>query len=284
MRKLLFIFGGAALVFAAVYVLKMNDNTPDQKVSNRSELSEKEKQKVILFWEVYRKATRLRIAGKVEEARDAYHRALGLNPRHEDALYYYGNMSLELNAIAAAKQAWETLVKENQESARAFFRLGDLFLDHNKPYFDIDSAAWCYRQALEINKEQSAPVLRLAQVAILNGNRADADLYLDAVLGSNHRSSQAHFLKGYLAWKESLSIDRERKRQLLESLEAEKPMLGVLGEGDSKSGGSLFEGNRHSVFGVDFGNLSPEANDEQLAARHRRLDELIQTMRNNKSP
>jgi Flp pilus assembly protein TadD len=154
------------------------------------------------FWEIYRGATGDRVAGRVDAAQDAYRRALELNPRHEDALYYLGNMELELGHYAEADSAWTRLVRVNPRSSRAHSRLGDLYacMDPGAPR-DLATAEAEFRRALELNREETGPLLRLGEIALMRGNLADAVSPLDAVIGSHSRSVEAHFLKGYVAWK-----------------------------------------------------------------------------------
>lgn len=154
------------------------------------------------FWEIYRGATGDRVAGRIGAARDAYRRALDLNPGHEDALYYLGNMELELGHYEAAQAAWARLVQINPSSPRAHSRLGDLYacMDPGAPR-DLAKAEAEFRRALELNREETGPLLRLGETALMRGNLADAVSRLDAVIGSHSRSVEAHFLKGYVAWK-----------------------------------------------------------------------------------
>ncbi len=154
------------------------------------------------FWEIYRGATGHRVAGRIGAARDAYRRALELNPRHEDALYYLGNMELELGRYDEAHSAWARLVQINPSSPRAHSRLGDLYacMDPGAPR-DLAKAEAEFRRALELNREETGPLLRLGEIALMRGNLAGATSFLDVVIGSHSRSVEAHFLKGYVAWK-----------------------------------------------------------------------------------
>ena len=61
-----------------------------------------DRQRVLAFWEAIRSATTHRIAGRIAEAAADYQRAVELDPRHEDALYYIGNMRFELGEYARA--------------------------------------------------------------------------------------------------------------------------------------------------------------------------------------
>ena len=154
------------------------------------------------FWSVYREATAHRVAGRVAEARDAYAKALALNPLHEDGNYYLGNMELDLGNFAAAETAWRRLVAINPGSARAHSRLGDLYAcpDSAAPW-NLARADAEFARAAELNREETGPLLRRGEVAVLRGDLTTALRYFDAVIGSHSRSVEAHYLKGFVAWK-----------------------------------------------------------------------------------
>jgi tetratricopeptide (TPR) repeat protein len=190
------------------------------------------------FWETYRRATEHRVAGRTGDAMEAYRRAIELNPRHEDALYYLGNMELELGHFDEARSAWQRLADANPGSSRAHSRLGDLFacLEPGAPR-DLARAEAEFRRALEINREETGPLLRLGEVTLIRGRLADAASHLDAVIGSNPRSVEAHFLRAYVAWKQGVPERGAalfgRAVELAKSAPA--PQLAP-GEGDAKGG------------------------------------------------
>ena len=204
MRRAPAAVAGAAVVLLALVALvrvqsRRADTTPDTAADTaapRSAIAE--------FWQTYRQATEYRVAGRTRDALDSYRRALEFDPRHEDALYYLGNMQLELGDYEGARSSWQRLVEVNASSSRAHSRLGDLFacMEPGAPR-DLARAEAEFRRALEINREETGPLLRLGEVTLIRGRLADAGTYLDAVIGSNHRSVEAHFLRGYLAWKQA---------------------------------------------------------------------------------
>jgi tetratricopeptide (TPR) repeat protein len=188
------------LLFAAVTLLKLRSRgngaggaPADQPTAATGRTRE--------FWEIYRQATDERIAGHTQAAVQAYAKALELNPRHEDALYYLGNMDLALGRYAQAGAAWERLVTVNPASARAHSRLGDLHfcLQPGAP-LDVARAEAEFRRAHEINGDETGPLLRLGEIALVRGSPARARYYLQAVIGTDAGSVAAHFLEGYLAW------------------------------------------------------------------------------------
>src|SRR5690606_39387409 len=58
-----------------------------------SEASIEERQRIVQFWELHRKATRLRLDARSDEAIAAYEDALRLNDSHEDALTTHANLT-----------------------------------------------------------------------------------------------------------------------------------------------------------------------------------------------
>lgn len=160
-----------------------------------------EREKIRRFWEIYRNATGYRVSGQPGKAAREYERALMLNDRHEDGLYYLGNMYVELGEYGRAEKAWKRLLQVNPNSTRAHVQLGNLHLrfDQEEP-FDIKAAKERFLMALKINKEETGSLIRLGQIALMEGNLTDARQYFDAVIVSNPESVEAHFLNGYISW------------------------------------------------------------------------------------
>lgn len=199
--------------------------------------AEPEQERVRLFWQSYRAATRHRIAGEREEAARRYAQALALDPVHEDALYYLGNVEMERGRYPEAAHAWERLVEVNPTSARAHARLGDLrFCVGAAGVRDVRRAVESYEAALRINREQTGPLLRLGQAALLGERIGAAAEYFAAVLGSHAASDEAHYYVGYLAWKAgdgAAALEHYRQALPVAGAEAGGP---VIGEGDTRRG------------------------------------------------
>ncbi len=221
-----------------------------------------DRERVQKFWTVYREASGYRIAKDAPRAAATYARALELNPQHEDALYYMGSMRLELGEFAGAADAWRRLIGVNPNSARTHSQLGALYmcLDPGAP-FQLDTAEAHLRRAHEINKEENGPLLRLAEVALLRGDRASAQRDLTAVLRNDTGNATAHFYTGYLALRNK---DLPRAREELGKA-ANAPLTPALpkgaasGEGDTKAGAKLGHESVHC---------------DQLRAAARRAKEL----------
>ncbi len=233
------------------------------------------------FWTIYRGATGDRMAGRIGAARDAYRQALELNPRHEDALYYLGNMELELAHYDEAHAAWTRLVQLNPGSARTHSRLGDLYacMDPGAPR-DLAKAEAEFRRALELNREETGPPLRLAEIALMRGNLTGAISRLDAVIGSHSRSVEAHFLKGYVAWKQAQPASAAtRFREAVALARSAPPIQAISGEGDTKRGLApavarttrcqIFDAQIERLSSVDSASLSTQMNElyRQLDSR-----------------
>lgn len=266
--------------FAAVSLLKRGRH--DSTTTDSTAVDPRERQRIQQFWERYRLATDLRVQGKTAEAAAEYERALALDPRHEDALYYVGNMYFVLGRLSDAAQSWVRLVAVNPNSARAHSRLGDLyFCVQSERFFDLDRAESEYRRSLEIYKEETGPLLHLAQIALTRGDLDTAHRYLDAVTASNYTSVEAYYLSGYIAWKTRDSA-RTAEAMALATRYARPDTAVAHGpsEGDTESGSApiLAGGGRCAWFEppidllaeADGGRTAPE-----LFASYGRLDAFL---------
>lgn len=204
--------------------------------------SAEHKAQVRRFWEVYNGATALRLQGSWEEAAAGYQEALSLDPRHEDALYYLGNAFFELGRFQEAADTWKRLIETNpNQSSRAHAQLGMLYAcgAPGTP-FDLDLAERELHQALAINKEESGPVIKLGEVALLKGERKKALEYLSAGRNLNFKSVQANYLIGYLKWSAGDAAGALKDlKQAADFALAAKPPPEASGEGDTKKKGPL---------------------------------------------
>jgi tetratricopeptide (TPR) repeat protein len=238
-----------------------------------------DREQILRFWELYRAATEHRVAGRTREAASGYESALELKDDHEDALYYLGNMYIELGEQASAEETWRRLVEVSRFSARAHSRLGDLYrcaeLDD---FFDLDAAEAEFRRALEINTEDFRPVLQLGHVALLSGDLTKALGYFDAVIASNDSNAEAHFFKGYIAWKGGTPQQgRESFVRAVSLARPAEPSDGMSREGDTRAGSaplvvaaSICRGLRAHT--EDLRTVEPSAAAEQAEQSYRELD------------
>ncbi len=288
-RPAVFLAAVALLLFATVTLFKLRPRG-DRAGTGTARQATAEEARIREFWEVYRRATDYRIAGNTEGAAESYAQALELNPQHEDALYYLGNMYLELGRYAEAETAWEHLALVNPGSSRAHSRLGDLHfcLEPGAPV-DLTRAEAEFRRALEINREETGPVLHLGEIALVRGSLTDARYYLDAVIGANSGSVEAHFLKGYVAWREG---DRRQAAALfaraVELAQPPVPAGGASSEGDTKRGSAplVAPRTRCRAFQSEITGLTAPAGSDlpaRMQAQYQRVDQRIQEFRRSRS-
>jgi tetratricopeptide (TPR) repeat protein len=210
-----------------------------------------------LFWKHFRTATEYRASGKLDAAAAAYLAALALDPSHEDALYYLGNVEMERGHYQEAERAWRRLVEVNPRSDRGYGRLGELHLClSDRRWHDLAKAEDDFQRALHINREQTGPLLRLGEVALLQGDLREAAGYFDAVLGTDASSGRGHYFAGFLAWK---GDDREgaarHYRQALAGPGAPAPGSNE-GDTKAKSPSSPLQDPACPVFQAHFGGIS----------------------------
>ncbi len=229
------------------------------------------------FWTLMREATNLRIGGDYVRALETYQRALALNPRHGDALYYAGNMQLELGKYADAAGSWRRQIALDPSSARALSQLGALFLctEPGAPLV-LDSADHYFTRAHEINKEETGPLLRLGESALVRGDLDRARQFVRTVLATHAASAPAHFYDGYFALKQGDAATAEKEYAKSRALPVAAAVAGATNEGDTKSGGVL----RTVVLRcAALRRLSEERTGGTMHDAYRRLDSLLTVAR-----
>jgi len=245
-----------------------------------------EREQVLRFWELYRGATDHRVAGRTREAASAYESALDLKDDHEDALYYLGNMYMDLGEHASAEDAWRRLVQVSRSSARAHSRLGDLYrCSELEEFFDLEAAEAEFTLALDINREDFGPVLQLGQVALLSGDLTKALGYFEAVIGSNDSNVDAHFLKGYIEWKGGeTQRGRESFARAVGLARPAETSDGMSREGDTRAGSAPLVVSSSKCRGLrahteDLRSVEPSAAEAEAEPRYRRLDRFLDEVR-----
>ena len=242
---------GILLCFLVVSCSKIPSAESDSAVTNKTDSLTLAKNKGIQnFWTAYRQATKNRIAGSWQEAINGYTIALELNNRHQDALYYLGNMHLELNDYDKAEESWEKLLGIDPLSSRAHYQLGKLYLNKEATkFFDLERAAIEFQKTTEINKDFIQPVLHLAQISLIKGNYQDSRERLQIILGSDYKNIEALFLLSYINFREGdLGKAVTYFKKAREFSIPQTPIKGVKGEGDTKTGKSLEREVSQSIF------------------------------------
>jgi len=266
----------------AIITLTRHGSSNEENAQAESAQMSTEKEKVLKFWEYYHKATDERMDEHWAQAAEDYKQALELNPEHEDARYYLGNMYLLMSQDSAAEQCWRKLLEVNPRSTRAYLQLGNLYLRSEKK-FNILEAERCYLSALKINKEETGPMLYLGEVYLVRGQMNDAVAAFDAVANSNFKSKEAYYLRGYIAWKEKDLATA--KAQFAEAVKYSDPGSGgagkVLGEGDTKGKGfgSVTSTSAFHPFITELSGIPKDDMDEKMRDSYTRLEKLLAEMK-----
>lgn len=275
MKKIFLVF---MAVFAALFILITLTKKKEvvESTTTDSAYTNDERVKVLAFWAYYRQATDDRMEEQWEKAAENYKQALAINENHEDALYYLGNMYLELLRYKEAEACWNKLAQINPQKSRAFLQLGTLYLGNND-LFDIDKSESACRKALANNKEETGPLLLLGEIKLIRGQEEAAAADFKAVTTSNFKSTEAYFLGGYIAWKNG---DQAKARDLfLTAVKYAKPEVNpaqkVEGEGDTKKGkgfGSVTSKSVFQKFMTGLPGVQPEQHDQALQMVYSSLD------------
>jgi tetratricopeptide (TPR) repeat protein len=220
----------AALVLCAAGLVGCRGPAVEEAGSAR----DPQRQRVLDFWNRLNAATEARTRRDFAEAVRLYEEALVLDPRHEDGLYYLGQCRRELGQADAARVAFERLLAVNPASARGHLALGALLAspDPREP-MDLAKAERHLRRAHEINGEETGPVVRLGEIALVAGRSAEARRWFESALRTNPKGVEAAFLAGYLGWEEGRET-APLVRRLREATKVDAPTKGVLSEGDRR--------------------------------------------------
>ncbi len=225
---------GIALFLAAaggITVLRFRQPEATRAVNGEEATA---KSRVAFFWETYNRAGVLRTQGEFAPAAAAYRQTLGIDPNHEDSLYYLATCLYEMGEYEAAEAELRKLIQVNPESGRAYGQLGRL-LSSRAPGAPTDLAAAreAFERQLVIYREQAGPLLELGTLELNQGDltRAEAAFRTAVALGS----PEAKFLTGYVLYLQKRPAEaRSFFRSVLEAYWADRKSAaqGVLSEGD----------------------------------------------------
>ena len=195
-----------------------------------------DREAVLRFWSVLNEATATRTRGDCASAMPLYRQALGLDPRHEDALYYLGQCAQSLGRDAEAREAFERLIAVNPQSARTHLALGTLLASAaSDGLFDLEGAEREFRSAHDINREETGPMLRLGEIALVRGDEQEARRWLESAHRTNPKSVEAAFLLGFLHFRaRDAAGARDYVARAIRAGTVDAPVRGVLNEGDRK--------------------------------------------------
>ena len=209
---------------------ELNDPLTDEQNAAR--------QTIVQFWDVYNTATSYRVQRNYEQAADYYSKALELNSRHEDALYYLGSMHLFLRNFEKTEKYLQSLEEIIPNSPRSHLQLGTLYycMDDSNELFNLEKAKQRFETAWELNREETGTPLLLSKIALLEQEYEKAYNLLDIVTASNTMSYQAIFLSGYINWLDG--IENSGISQLQKAINTYQNLAyaEVQGEGTTETG------------------------------------------------
>jgi tetratricopeptide (TPR) repeat protein len=268
------------LLFVGITVFKGRSSEATQTGSATQDVADREK--ITEFWQIYRRATQHRTAGNLEAAATEYGQALELNPDHEDALYYAGSTLFELGRFREAEEAWRHLIEVNPGANRGFSRLGDLyFCFEQADFFDLAAAQRMFQEAAELNVQETGPLLRLGEIALVRGDNDRAVESLNAVTAANFKSVPAYFFKGYLAWRDGDLVAAEQQfRRAVGYYHSTGQTQGVSSEGDTKGGKAILAETRQCQSFHKFAADLPDPDDpdlpQEMQQRYRELTAFLE--------
>lgn len=197
-KKIIFIVVILLIVFACITIVKYLQHPGD----SRSLIEVVKSDSIQAFWTYYNRATEYRLQGKEDSSIIAYQEALKLNPDHEDALYYIGNMYMKVDKFDQAQKTWEKLIELNPQSERAYNQLGNLcFCVKHTDYFHPEKSKWYFKRAAELNNLTLNPNLRLGEIALFQDSTKDAFGILNKLSMMDQKNAEIFFIIGYINWK-----------------------------------------------------------------------------------
>jgi tetratricopeptide (TPR) repeat protein len=286
MKRLYIIsFALVLVIFITLSIVKQRTSTETDKTENDRQQSV-EKENIHSFWKIYRRANEQRIAGNLDSAVQGYKAALGYKDKHEDALYYLGNVYMDLGQLAKAEQYWKKLAEVNPRSARSFFQLGHLYLNNtDQNYFDINKAEEYFNRVLNINNEESQSIFYIGQIELIRGNYTKAQHIFKTISGLNFNNLAATFFNSYIDWKQGkLQLAVSRMSATLKSDKSPPPLTNAPAEGETRLGKPLYNSisERKTLFYnyvYDLRELEMPLRGSVLQKRFKKLDLFLQQLR-----
>lgn len=203
-KEFIFIAVILLLVFAGISIFKHLGHTDGSDTSTEAAKSDS----IQTFWAYYNRATEYRLHGNEDSSIIEYQEALKLNPNHEDALYYTGNMYMKVGEFDKAQETWEKLTVLNPQSERTYNQLGNLYFCMNHTdYFHPEKSKWYFKRAADLNKETLNPNLRLGEIALFQDSTNDAFDILNKLSMMDQKNVEIFFMLGYLNWKSGKELD-----------------------------------------------------------------------------
>ena len=128
-------------------------------------------------------------AGELEEARQLYEEALGLDAENIDALHFLGVIEYQQGRLAQAEQLISSALARNASNPQAHNNLGNVLLARG----NAEQAAASYRHAIALRTEYVDAYLNLGSVLLKQGKTDDAAACYERGLAVAPRSARLHF-------------------------------------------------------------------------------------------
>jgi len=286
MKKIwIYLIAVLALTFVLLTIHKSKDKELNQTITIG--IDSEERNNLLSFWETYREATACRMDGKWEEAITKYKQALEMKPEHEDAIYYLGNMYLEMGADQKAEGEWLKLAKVNGESLRAHFQLGKLYMfTESEELFSLEKAESEFRKTIVINQDFIQPLIHLGEIFLYRADLDSSFRYFSAVLGTDPDNFESIILSAFIHWKQR----NNQKALELYTRARDLPQKEVIAksisqEGDTRGRKSMERQTRHSGFMSYVRNLNSihgNAINSDMESMFTELDQILVNYINNK--
>ncbi len=223
------------VLFGLVAILKLNRTVDVQEEASGGP---EDRQAVVRFWGAYHEATELRSNQRYEDAATSYRRALEENPEHEESLYYLGNCLFELGEFKSALEVYRRLVQINPRSHRGFAQLG-VTLSALEPgsYPDYAEARKAFDRVLEVDPEESGPLLRLGWLSLEEQRLEEA--YEHCQKAAGFASPEGHFWSGFVRFQQRRYSEAIDHFMAIASIAAhEKRIAGQGGKSEGDTAGT----------------------------------------------
>ena len=158
---------------------------------------------LVQFWEKQHAAMdAMKRERNFVRAAQLFREALAMNPGHEDSHYYLANCLAAMNDIPAAIAELDALARINPQNHRAFQRKGELLAAAASSKSQLDLARQSLDAALRLNSEETGTLVLLGQVALAQGDLANAEQRFAHACQANPRAVNVWFLRSYIAWRQ----------------------------------------------------------------------------------
>jgi len=158
---------------------------------------------LVQFWEKQHAAMdAMKRERNFAKAAQLFREALAMNPGHEDSHYYLANCLAAMNDIPSAIAELDALARINPQNHRAFQRKGELLAASASAKNQLDLARQSLDAALRLNSEETGTLVLLGQVALAQGDFANAEQRFAHACQANPRAVNVWFLRSYIAWKQ----------------------------------------------------------------------------------